>query len=206
MFKKPVLYVITDENILEKNLIDAVKQALEGGADVIQYRAKNKDTREMYQEASQLKKICKYYGKPLIINDRVDIAMAVDADGVHIGQDDMPVEVVRRLVGFNKIVGLSTKNLQQVEEANSLPVDYIGFGSIFPTTTKKDAKVAGIENLEKAVKISLVPVVAIGGIDESNVSQVLKTGCDGIAVVSAVFKRNPKQAAINLKEKMKMET
>lgn len=201
MFEKPTLYVITDEKLLKDNLIDAVKQAIEGGADIIQYRAKHKDTKDMYEEAIQLKKICDYYRKPLIINDRIDIALAINADGVHIGQEDMPVEVARRILGFDKIIGLSTKNLNQVEEANKLPIDYIGFGSIFPTSTKEDAKVAGLEQLKKAMEISLVPIVAIGGINAENIEDVIDTGCENIAVVSAVFKdKNIKQNSKRLKE------
>ncbi len=196
------LYVITDENLLKKrNLSEAVEETILGGADVIQYRAKNKDSKEMYQEATVIKKVCDKYSKPLIINDRVDIAIAVDADGVHVGQDDLDVEVVRRLIGFNKIVGLSTKNLKQVKEANSLPVDYIGFGSIFPTETKENVKLAGIENLKKALNISVQPVVAIGGINRENIQQVLDAGCENIAVVSAVFKgKDIKQNTKRLKE------
>ncbi len=196
------LYVITDEKLLEgKDIGKAVEDAILGGADVIQYRAKNKSSREMYQEAVQIKKICDNYNKPLIINDRVDIALSVNADGVHVGQDDLDVEVVRRLIGFDKIVGLSTKNLKQVEEANRLPVDYIGFGSIFPTGTKKDAQISGLDQLKKAVEISIQPVVAIGGINEQNIQSVLDTGCENVAVVSAVFRdENIRQNTKRLKE------
>lgn len=196
------LYVITDEKLLEgKDIAKAVEEAILGGADIIQYRAKNKSSREMYQEATQIKKICAKYNKPLIINDRVDIALAVDADGVHVGQDDLDVEVVRRLIGFDKILGLSTKNIEQVQEANKLPVDYIGFGSIFPTGTKEDAQLAGLEQLKKALEISIQPVVAIGGINEDNLQFVLDTGCENVAVVSAVFKdENIKQNTKRLKE------
>ncbi len=186
------LYVITDENLIKKDIEKAVEKAIKGGATVIQYRAKNKDTRDMYEEAIKIKKVCDKYSIPLIINDRLDIALAVDADGVHIGQEDMPVEVARRILGYNKIVGLSTKTLKQVREANKLPVDYIGFGSIFPTETKKNVKVSGLELLKKAVELSIQPVVAIGGINLSNVESVLETGCKNIAVVSAVFKDRKK--------------
>ena len=196
------LYVITDEKLLEgKDIAKAVEEAILGGADIIQYRAKNKPSKQMYQEATQIKKICAKYNKPLIINDRVDIALAVDADGVHVGQDDLDVEVVRRLIGFDKVLGLSTKNIEQVEEANKLPVDYIGFGSIFPTGTKEDAQLAGLEELKQAIEISIQPVVAIGGINEDNLQSVLDTGCENVAVVSAVFKdENIKQNTKRLKE------
>ena len=198
------LYVITDENLIKKDIGKAVEKAIKGGATVVQYRAKNKDSRTMYKEAQEIKKVCDRYNVPLIINDRVDIALAVNADGVHVGQEDLDVEVVRRIIGFDKIVGLSTKNLKQVKEANHLPVDYIGFGSIFPTETKEDAKVSGIENLKKAIEISLVPVVAIGGINISNVDEVLSAGCTNIAVVSAVFKgKEIEENAKKLKNKIK---
>ncbi len=182
------LYVITDENLIKKDIERAVEKAIKGGATVIQYRAKNKDTKDMYEEAVRIKKVCDRYSVPLIINDRVDIALAVNADGVHLGQEDMPVEVARRIVGNEKIIGLSTKTLEQVKQANKLPVDYIGFGSIFPTETKKDVKVSGIEVLKKVLEVSIQPVVAIGGINLDNVEEVLQTGCKNIAVVSAVFK------------------
>ena len=198
------LYVITDENLIKKDIGKAVEKAIKGGATVVQYRAKNKDSKTMYKEAQEIKKVCDRYNVPLIINDRVDIALAVNADGVHVGQEDLDVEVVRRIIGFDKIVGLSTKNLKQVKEANHLPVDYIGFGSIFPTETKEDAKVSGIENLKKAIEISLVPVVAIGGINISNVDEVLSAGCTNIAVVSAVFKgKDIEENAKKLKNKIK---
>ncbi len=200
------LYVLTDEYLIKKDIGKAVEKAIKGGATVIQYRAKNKDSRTMYKEAQEIKKICDRYNVPLIINDRVDIALAVNADGVHVGQEDLDVEVVRRIIGFDKIVGLSTKNLKQVKEANYLPVDYIGFGSIFPTETKEDAKVSGIENLKKAIEISLAPIVAIGGINLSNIDEILNVGCTNIAVVSAVFKgKNIEENAKKLKNKIKQE-
>ncbi len=199
------LYVITDENLLKgRNIADAVEKAVQGGATVVQYRAKNKNSRDMYTEAVVIKKICDRYKIPFIINDRVDIALAVNADGVHVGQNDLDVEVVRRIIGFDKILGLSTKTIKQVKEANNLPIDYIGFGSIFSTKTKNDAVKAGLEKLKEALKLSIQPVVAIGGINYDNVDQVLQTGCKNIAVVSAVFGsediyRNTK----SLKEKLK---
>ncbi|WP_457621651.1 thiamine phosphate synthase [Persephonella sp.] len=183
------LYVITDEKLLEgKDLYSCIEQAIHGGATVIQYRAKNKSSKQMYEEAVIIKKVCMRYDIPFIVNDRIDIAIAVDADGVHLGQDDINVEIARRILGFEKIIGLSTKKIEDVIKANSLPVDYIGFGSVFPTSTKKDAVYAGLEKLKEVMKISTQPVVAIGGINEKNLTDLLKTGCKNIAVVSAVFK------------------
>lgn len=204
MFEKKVLYAITDEHLLKEDFTKKVEKALKSGVDIIQYRAKKKNAKDMIEEAIALKKLCIKYNVPLIINDRVDIALAVDADGIHVGREDIPVLYIRKLIGNNKILGLSTKNLKHVEEANKLPVDYIGFGSIFPTNTKEDAKVAGLEKLKKAVKISLQPVVAIGGINENNIDAVLKAGCSGVAVVSAIFAgENIEENTKNLKEKVK---
>ena len=204
MFEKKVLYAITDEYLLKEDFEKKVEEALKSGVDIIQYRAKKKNAKDMIEEAIVLKKLCIKYGVPLIINDRVDIALAVDADGVHVGQEDIPVLYVRNLIGNKKILGLSTKNLKHVEEANKLPVDYIGFGSIFPTNTKEDAKVAGLKQLEEAVNISLQPIIAIGGINESNIDEVLKTGCSGVAIVSAIFAgKNIKENVKNLKARIK---
>ncbi|NPA58300.1 MAG: thiamine phosphate synthase [Aquificae bacterium] len=199
------LYIITDENLtLEKGLVEKVRLALEGGATAVQYRAKNKTAKQMYREANALRKLCREKGVPFIVNDRVDLAVAVNSDGVHVGQEDLPVEAVRRIVGWERIVGLSTKNLSQVREANGLPVDYIGFGSVFPTGTKEDATVSGIEMLKEAVKLSIQPVVAIGGINLSNIDRVIETGCKNVAVVSAVFSAEDVLTATKkLKEKLK---
>ncbi len=198
------LYVITDENLLKgKNIALVVEEAILGGATIIQYRAKNKTSKEMYEEATLIKKICDKYKIPFIVNDRVDIALAVNADGVHVGQDDLHPEVVRRIIGFEKILGYSTKNLEQVKIANRLPIDYIGFGSIFPTKTKSDIVLNSLETLKKAIELSIQPVVAIGGINETNVEKILEIGCRNIAVVSAVFKgNNIKENTKKLKEKI----
>jgi len=199
------LYVITDENLLnDRNIGKSVEEAILGGATVIQYRAKNKDTRDMYKEATIVKKICDKHGVTFLVNDRIDLALAVNSDGVHIGQEDLPPEVARRLLGFDKIIGYSTKNIEQVIEANSLPIDYIGFGSIFPTKTKKDAILNSIETLKKVLNLSIQPVVAIGGINKDNIDEVLNVGCKNVAVVSAVFKdKNILENTRALKEKLK---
>ena len=202
---KSGLYVITDENLIPENkLAEYVEESIKGGAKVIQYRAKEKTSKEMYKEAVLIRKVCSKYNIPFIVNDRVDIALAVNSDGVHIGQEDLDVEVVRRLIGFNKILGLSTKNLEQVVQANYLPIDYVGFGSVFPTGTKKDVVNVGLDLLKDAVNLSIHPVVAIGGINEKNIQKVLKTGCKHIAVISAVFKnKNVKENTENLSKVIK---
>ncbi|RUM58869.1 MAG: thiamine phosphate synthase [Persephonella sp.] len=186
------LYVITDENLLKDvDIAFAVEEAIKGGATVIQYRAKNKSGKYMFTEALKLKEVCDKYNIPLFINDRVDIALAVKSDGIHTGQNDLPIDEVYRITEGKYFLGWSTKKIDDVIEANKRDyIDYIGFGSIFPTKTKQDIKLNGLEELEKILKISNKPVVAIGGINHSNVVDVLKTGCKNVAVVSAVFKDN----------------
>ena len=139
-------------------------------------------------------------GIPLIINDRVDVALAVDADGVHLGQSDMPADIARRLIGEDKILGLSVENEKQLEAAQSLPVDYLGLSAIFPTPTKTNTVYAwGLDGLAKASKYSQLPLVAIGGINESNIRSVVEAGADGIALVSAICHADsPKDASQQL--------
>lgn len=197
------LYVITDENLLKDiDIAKAVEDTIKGGATVIQYRAKNKTGKEMFYEALKIKEVCDKYSIPFIINDRLDIALAVKSDGIHLGQDDLPIEEAYKLTKGNYYLGLSTKNLKQVLDANEKEyVDYIGFGSIFPTKTKEDAKLNGLEKLKEVLKISKKPVVAIGGINHSNVEKVLKIGCKNIAVVSAIFKdKNIYENTLKLRE------
>ncbi len=202
----PFLYVITDERFLNlSNIYDAIEGAILGGAKVVQYRAKKKTTREMLEEALLVRKVTKKYGVPFIVNDRLDLALAVEADGVHLGQDDLPVEYAKRIAGEDFIVGLSTHNLHQVEEANRkrIYIDYIGFGPVFPTTTKENPDpVVGVDKLCKAVKLSELPVVAIGGIFKENIIRVLKCKPAGIAVVRAAFEKgDPYENVLRLKER-----
>ncbi len=184
------LYLITDDGYLaDRDWLKAIENAIKGGITVVQYRSKSgtKTTREMYEELLQLRELTKKYGIPLIVNDRVDLALAVDADGVHIGQDDLPAEVVRKLLGEEKIIGISTHSLEEVEKANDLPVDYIAFGSIYRTPTKEKPIVVGVEKLKEAKKVAKKPLVAIGGIMPYNVDEVIKAGADGVAVISAIL-------------------
>ena len=184
------LYLITDDGYLsDRNWLKAIEDAIRGGVTVVQYRSKSgtKTTKEMYEELLQLRELTKKYNVPLIVNDRVDLALSVDADGVHIGQDDLPAEVVRKILGEDKIVGISTHSLEEVERANDLPVDYIAFGSVYRTPTKEKPIVVGVEQLKEAKKIAKKPVVAIGGIMPYNVDEVIKAGADGVAVISAIL-------------------
>jgi len=185
------LYLITDDGYLadRDDWLKAIEDAIRGGVTIVQYRSKSgtKTTKEMYEELLQLRELTKKYNVPLIVNDRVDLALAVDADGVHIGQDDLPPEVVRKILGEDKIIGISTHSLEEVERANDLPVDYIAFGSIYRTPTKEKPVVVGIEQLKEAKKRAKKPLVAIGGIMSYNVDEVIKAGADGVAVISAVL-------------------
>ncbi len=196
------VYVITDERFLNKeNIGKAVERAIEGGATVVQYRAKKKTTRELLEEAFIVKQVTHCFGIPFIVNDRLDVALAVDADGIHVGQEDLPVNFIRKIAGRHLIVGLSTHNLRQVEEANVQDVDYIGFGPVYPTTTKENPDpVTGLNLLCEAVEVSKHPVVAIGGINEDNIKDVLKCNPAGIAVVRAAFEHgDPKENIERLK-------
>ena len=198
------LYVITDERFLNVfNIFEAVERAILGGATVVQYRAKKKNSREMYEEALLVREATKLHQVPFIVNDRLDLALAVGADGVHVGQEDLPVDAIRQVVGREFIVGLSTHNLDQVREANREKLaDYIGFGPVFPTTTKENPDpVTGVENLCRAVRESELPVVAIGGIFADNVKEVCSCKPAGVAVVRAVFESgDPYENAKNLRK------
>ncbi|OMH41390.1 thiamine phosphate synthase [Desulfurobacterium indicum] len=201
------LYAITDERFMdETNIADKVAAAIEGGVSVIQYRAKSKDSVVMYREALIVRDVTKKYRIPFIVNDRLDIALAVSADGVHVGQTDLPVSVIRRIVGRDFIVGLSTHNLFQVENANKEEVNYIGFGPVFPTNTKKNPDpVVGVDSLCEAVKKSVHPVIAIGGINSDNIGSILMCKPAGVAVVRAVFDGDPFLNARKLREKIDAE-
>jgi thiamine-phosphate pyrophosphorylase len=196
------LYLVTDEKASRgRNIIDIVKQALRGGVTIIQLREKELDTRQFIERAAALKKILKPYNVPLIINDRVDIALAVEADGVHIGQSDMPLELVKKIVPPDMIIGLSVETLRQVKEAEGLDVDYLGVSPVFSTPTKTDFDVKpwGLEGLRKARAISKHIIVGIGGINADNAGDVIKAGADGIAVVSGICSAgNPETASREL--------
>lgn len=197
------LYLVTDSDMASiEALPKIVEQAVLGGVTMVQLREKHADTKTFVRIAQQLKTILSNYKIPLIINDRIDIALAVDADGVHIGQDDMPYAIARKLLGKDKIIGLSVESTQQVTEANSLDVDYIGISPVFATPTKTNTKIEfGLKGIEEISKITKHKTVAIGGINESNAADIMKAGADGIAVVSAIMKaKDPQLAASQLKQ------
>ncbi len=192
------LYLVTDSAMCaEKGLEYVVSEAVEGGVTLVQLREKYASTREFVALASRLKGILDDKGVPLLINDRVDVALAVGAAGVHVGQSDMTVGDVRRLMGPEAIVGLSMDTDKQVAEAESLEVDYLGLGPIFATKTKKDhSEILGYEGFVRRRTMSSHPCVAIGSVTVSSAGELMRAGADGVAVVSAICKaEDPREAA-----------
>ena len=182
------IYLVTDEACLQGiSLLEAVEQALQGGVTVVQYRAKNVEGRKMYQEALALKQLCDAYGVPLIINDRLDIAMAVKAAGVHVGQDDFPCAVARQLLGEDYVIGVSSHNPQEALQAVADGADYLGCGAVFGSATKHNVGTLGLDNLKRIRAAVAVPMVGIGGINAENYAAVLETGAEGAAVVSGIL-------------------
>ena len=191
------LYLVTDRDLCgEKYLEDVVLESVKGGVSCVQLREKDISTRLFVSEAQRIKKLLEPYQIPLIINDRIDVALACGAEGVHIGQEHMPYAIARQLMGRKAIIGLSVETWEDVEESQRLDVDYIGDIPVFATLTKTDTKGAwGLEGLAKIKKISRHPVVAIGGLNESNVRETVLAGADCIAVVSALCAASDPEAA-----------
>lgn len=183
------LYLVTDRSLsLGRSLVEVVEEAVKGGVTMVQLREKDCSSLEFYQEATVLKRLLKPYKIPLIINDRLDIALACDAEGLHIGQSDLPFSIARQLLGENKIIGLSVECLKDAQEANKLDVDYIGISPVFSTPTKTDTAMAvGIEGVRKITLQSVHPAVGIGGINKNNAEDIIKAGAEGISVVSAIM-------------------
>ncbi len=180
-------YLVTYSSLSKNGTLFDVKNAVDAGCKIVQYREKNKSTRDMIKEAEQLKKLCKDRAF-FLVDDRVDVALAVDADGVHLGQNDMPVEIARRLLGDEKIIGLTVHNVEEAVEAEKLGVDYVGLAPVFKTGTKEDSgEPCGVEMLKKIRDIVSVPIVAVGGINKDNVQDVISAGADGVVAVSSVL-------------------
>lgn len=199
------LYLVTDRDLsLGRSLEEVVREAVAGGVTMVQLREKDAATGEFIELGRRLKAVLKPLGIPLIINDRVDVALAVDADGVHIGQSDMSYADARRLLGPDKIIGLSVENFKDLEVANELDVDYIGISPVYGTPTKTDtAEPFGLEGVRKAVQMSVHPTVAIGGMNASTIRDVMAAGADGVAVVSAICSApSPHTAAEELKREV----
>ncbi len=182
------LYLVTDRGFQrEKSLLAQVEEAILGGTTLVQLREKEAGSLEFYQLARSIKALTSKYHVPLIINDRVDIALAVDAEGVHVGQQDLPPEIVRRLIGPHKLLGVSAATLEEALAAQAQGADYIGVGALFPTNTKTDTRQVALELLKQIKEQVAVPVVGIGGINKENADTIFSTGIDGIAVVSALL-------------------
>jgi thiamine-phosphate pyrophosphorylase len=198
------LYLIADKKICgDKRIEDIVIQAIEGGAQMIQYRDKESPNREFLQIASVLQNICENRKIPFIINDRVDIAAYIKSDGVHLGQDDLPLKVARKILGQSKIIGISAENIDQAKEAEKHGADYVGIGPIFDTLTKRIEKPIGLEIIKQAQKYLKIPFFPIGGINLENIDQVFHAGSKRVAVGSAVICVNDvKTATRNLLEKI----
>ena len=204
MIDLPKVYPITDTELSLLSHVEQVRHLLAGGATLIQLREKRMSPREFYSDAADALRIARPAGARLIINDRVDIALALGADGVHLGQTDMPVRAARRLLGDDAVIGFSTHNFDQAQAALNLPIDYLAFGPIYSTTTKLNPdSVAGINELTRIrAAVGSVPIVAIGGINRSNVQDVLQSGgADSAAIIAAVLK-GPAMIAENLKSLM----
>ena len=198
-----LLYAVPDRSWTKNDtLYHQVEEALKGGVTFLQLREKDLNTENFLQEAEEMKKLCAAYRVPFVINDNVEIARTVGADGVHVGQDDMPAWKVREILGEDKIIGVSAQTVEQAIKAEKDGADYLGVGAVFPTSSKADAVEVEHATLRDICVAVQIPVVAIGGISAENVSQLAGTGIDGIAVISAIFAQDsPKLAAEELKKK-----
>lgn len=181
------LYLVTDRDLMStKTVEDSVEQAIRGGCTLIQLREKNLPSKDFYETAQKVRAVTSQYNIPFIVNDRVDIALAVDADGVHIGQADLPVEQVRRLIGPNKIIGVSASNLAEALTAVEQGADYLGIGAMFSTSTKTDADITSMEELIRIRETISLPLVVIGGINKETILLFKNIKIDGYAIVSAI--------------------
>lgn len=199
------LYLVTDRTKkTDEEFLAIIEEAILGGVSIVQLREKNTPTGEFYKLGLRLKELTLKYNVPLIINDRLDIVLAIDADGVHVGQSDMPADIVRKIIGDVKILGVSAATISTAIEAEKNGADYIGSGAIFPTQTK-DADCISTEYLKEIVENLSIPVVAIGGLSEDNIDSLSRTNIKGISIVSAVMNSSdPKKSAENLKKEFKL--
>lgn len=198
------LYLVTNNSEDEEKFLNIIEESLKGGVSVVQLREKKAETLDFYNLALKVKEITQKYNVPLIINDRIDIALAIDADGVHVGQSDMPAKTARSMIGEDKILGVSAANIKEAKKAQRDSADYIGVGAVYPTNTKDDATSVPKKELKEIVKSVDIPVVAIGGITQENVHELNDCGIDGLSVVSAIMEaKNPKIASKNLLKEFK---
>lgn len=198
------LYLVTDSTYhTEQTFLETIDEACKGGVTLVQLREKNRSKKEYFHLACQVKKITDAYHIPLIIDDQVDIAMAVDAAGVHVGAEDLPVSHVRTLLGEKKIVGATAKTVEQAKKAEDDGADYLGVGAIYETTTKVITKRTSVSTLNDICAAVSIPVIAIGGLNESNLGILSESKIHGIAVVSAIMKaKQPREMAARLKEQI----
>jgi thiamine-phosphate pyrophosphorylase len=199
------LYLVTDRDLSRGRSLDwVVEKAAKGGVTIVQLREKEMETREFIEEAQRIQKILKPYNIPLLINDRVDVALAIGADGVHLGQKDMPYQMARKLLGDEAIIGLSVESIEQAKEANQFDVDYIAISPVFTTPTKGElTEELGIEGVKEISQLSKHPAVGIGSIKTHNAQDIIQAGADGVAVVSGICSEDdPEQAASELRKKV----
>jgi len=202
------LYLVTDRSLSKGRPIEwIVEEAVKGGVTMVQLREKDCSTNDFLELAILLKKTLEQYNVPLIINDRIDIVLAANADGLHIGQSDMPYHIARKILGYKKIIGLSVETSSQAKEANLLDVDYIGISPVFATGTKTDISTPlGLEGIREIASFTKHPIVGIGGIHILNTKAVIDAGAKGIAVVSAICSAtDPQQAAVELKNEIEYQ-
>lgn len=203
-----LLYLVTDKALSEgRSLLDIVTAAIRGGVTVVQYREKSDSTRRMIEEAKALREICRAANVPFIVNDRLDVALAVNADGVHVGQDDMPASMARKLLGNGKILGVSAGSKEEAQKAVEDGADYIGASPVFSTPTKPDAPPPlGVDGLRRMARSVGIPVIAIGGINLANATMMMDAGSAGIAVVSAIVAaEDAEEAARELRAAIEMK-
>jgi len=195
------IYLVTDSELMSTETVEqAVEQAIKGGCTLVQLREKKLSSLDFYNTALKVKTITDHYNIPLIINDRVDIALAVDAAGVHVGQSDLPAKIVRNIIGNDKILGASASSLTEDMQAEKEGADYLGVGAMFITGTKTDAELVSLESLKEIKRTTSLPIVAIGGINKDTIPLLADTGIDGIAVVSAIIsEKDISMAASSLK-------
>ncbi len=196
------LYAVTDRSWVGiQTLLEQIESSLLGGTTLVQLREKDLSDNEFIQEAVSVKRLCDRFGVPLLINDNVNVALHSCADGVHLGQDDLPLQEARNALGPSKIIGISTHTVEEATEAERGGADYVGVGSVFATQTKLDANVLSIDYIREICQAVTIPVVAIGGIKEENMDVLRNTGVAGIAVVSAIFGQpDIEMATLRLKE------
>lgn len=200
--KDLLLYGVTDRSWLgERTLYSAVEQSILGGVTMVQLREKDLAQEEFQKEARQIQELCKKHQVPFLINDNVELAVEIEADGVHVGQHDMEAGQVRQKIGPDKILGVSAQTVEQTLKAQAAGADYLGVGAVFPTGTKDDADAVSLDTLKAICQAVDIPVVAIGGIKESNILSLKGSGICGVAVVSAIYaKEDPKAAAAGLRK------